>query len=42
MDAVLNDPRYRDRARRIAHEIQALPLVDDPALALAALATVAG
>jgi UDP:flavonoid glycosyltransferase YjiC (YdhE family) len=42
VDAVLNDPRYRDRARRIAHEIQALPLVDDAAPALAALATVAG
>ena len=39
VDAVLNDPRYRDRARRIAHEIQALALVDDAAPALAALAT---
>jgi UDP:flavonoid glycosyltransferase YjiC (YdhE family) len=39
VDAVLNDPRYRDRARRIAHEIQALPLIDDAAPALAALAT---
>jgi UDP:flavonoid glycosyltransferase YjiC (YdhE family) len=35
--AVLNDPRYRDRARRIAHEIQALPPIDHAARALTAL-----
>jgi UDP:flavonoid glycosyltransferase YjiC (YdhE family) len=37
--AVLDDPRYRDRARRIAHEIQALPSIDHAAPTLEALAT---
>jgi MGT family glycosyltransferase len=35
--AVLDDPRYRQRARRIADEIQALPPIDDAAPALTAL-----
>jgi len=37
VDGVLNDPRYRDRARRIADEIQALPPIDHAAPALEAL-----
>jgi UDP:flavonoid glycosyltransferase YjiC (YdhE family) len=36
--ALLDDPRYRDRARRIAHEIRALPPVDRAVRALTALA----
>jgi UDP:flavonoid glycosyltransferase YjiC (YdhE family) len=37
VDGVVNDPRYRDRARRIADEIQALPPIDHAAPALEAL-----